>query len=172
MNKMYYEKSTLLRHSRSWGLGRKNDFLIDGVLVRRWLTSSHPASSVLRSTKESSPRCRLCYGPLGLSQSRLTAFRLIMVDINTVPGSAKRNAEKNNVKDDFPVQHLWMLKVWPCWQILLSVQARGFMNHKVKIFETGGDLTIVIQKNKGPALARWKRCLEIVKSSKKMGDTY
>ena len=39
--------------------------------------------------------------------------------------------------------------------------------------ETGGDLTIVIQKKQGPQVLspRWKRCLAIVKSSKKIRDT-
>ena len=60
----------------------------------------------------------------------------------------------------------------------LSVQASKVVDEIIEkskdFLETGGDLTIVIQKKQGPQVLsqRWRKCLEIVKSSKKIRGYY
>lgn len=121
------------------------------------------------------------YGPLGLSLAKAYGVQATMVDINTrALDLARRNAEKNNAKATIFQSNIYE-QVEGHFDHVISnppIRAGKQVVHEIiekskDFLETGGDLTIVIQKNKGLQVLspRWRMCLVIVKSLKKTRDT-
>ncbi|KYF32245.1 Ribosomal RNA small subunit methyltransferase C [Streptococcus mitis] len=121
------------------------------------------------------------YGPLGLSLAKAYGVQATMVDINNrALDLARQNAERNKVEATIFQSNIYE-QVEGTFDHVISnppIRAGKQVVHEIiekskDFLETGGDLTIVIQKNKGPQAPsqRWKKCLAIVKSLKKIRDT-
>ncbi|MFR6967821.1 class I SAM-dependent methyltransferase, partial [Streptococcus pneumoniae] len=97
------------------------------------------------------------YGPLGLSLAKAYGVQATMVDINTrALDLARRNAEKNNAKATIFQSNIYE-QVEGHFDHVISnppIRAGKQVVHEIiekskDFLETGGDLTIVIQKKQG-----------------------
>ncbi|HEW3787125.1 TPA: class I SAM-dependent methyltransferase [Streptococcus pneumoniae] len=104
------------------------------------------------------------YGPLGLSLAKAYGVQATMVDINTrALDLARRNAEKNNAKATIFQSNIYE-QVEGHFDHVISnppIRAGKQVVHKIiekskDFLETGGDLTIVIQKKQGAPSAKSK----------------
>lgn len=104
------------------------------------------------------------YGPLGLSLAKAYGVQATMVDINTrALDLARRNAEKNNAKATIFQSNIYE-QVEGHFDHVISnppIRAGKQVVHEIiekskDFLETGGDLTIVIQKKQGAPSAKSK----------------
>lgn len=188
MSKMYYAENPDAAHDihelRVDLLGEKMTFLTDaGVFSKKMVDFG--SQLLLKCLEVNQGETVLdvgCgYGALGLSLVKAYGVQATMVDINNrALDLAKRNAEKNNVKATIFQSNIYE-QVEGTFDHVISnppIRAGKQVVHEIiekskDFLETGGDLTIVIQKKQGlqvPSL-RWKTCLAIVKSLKKTRDT-
>lgn len=188
MSKMYYAENPDAAHDihelRVDLLGQKMTFLTDaGVFSKKIVDFG--SQLLLKCLEVNQGETVLdvgCgYGPLGLSLAKAYGVQATMVDINTrALDLARRNAEKNNAKATIFQSNIYE-QVEGHFDHVISnppIRAGKQVVHEIiekskDFLETGGDLTIVIQKNKGLQVLspRWRMCLVIVKSLKKTKDT-
>ncbi|EHZ38448.1 methyltransferase domain protein [Streptococcus pneumoniae GA40028] len=188
MSKMYYAENPDAAHDiyelRVELLGQKMTFLTDaGVFSKKIVDFG--SQLLLKCLEVNQGETVLdvgCgYGPLGLSLAKAYGVQATMVDINTrALDLARRNAEKNNAKATIFQSNIYE-QVEGHFDHVISnppIRAGKQVVHEIiekskDFLETGGDLTIVIQKNKGLQVLspRWRMCLVIVKSLKKTKDT-
>ena len=148
-------------------LGQPMTFLTDaGVFSKKMIDYG---SQVLLSTIDFSKGDTILdlgcgYGPLGLSLIKAYGVQVTMVDINNrALDLAKRNAEKNNVKATIFQSNIYA-QVQGRFDHIISnppIRAGKKVVHEIiekskDFLETGGDLTIVIQKKQGAPSAKSK----------------
>lgn len=104
------------------------------------------------------------YGPLGLSLVKVYGVQATMVDINTrALDLARRNAEKNNAKATIFQSNIYEQVEGHFAHVISNppIRAGKQVVHEIiekskDFLETGGDLTIVIQKKQGAPSAKSK----------------
>lgn len=104
------------------------------------------------------------YGPLGLSLVKVYGVQATMVDINTrALDLARRNAEKNNAKATIFQSNIYEQVEGHFDHVISNPPIRagkqvvhGIIEKSKDFLETGGDLTIVIQKKQGAPSAKSK----------------
>lgn len=104
------------------------------------------------------------YGPLGLSLAKAYGVQATMVDINTrALDLARRNAEKNNAKATIFQSNIYEQVEGHFDHVISNPPIRAgkqvvyeIIEKSKDFLETGGDLTIVIQKKQGAPSAKSK----------------
>ncbi|HGL8152266.1 TPA: class I SAM-dependent methyltransferase [Streptococcus pneumoniae] len=171
MSKMYYAENPDAAHDihelRVELLGQKMTFLTDaGVFSKKIVDFG--SQLLLKCLEVNQGETVLdvgCgYGPLGLSLAKAYGVQATMVDINTrALDLARRNAEKNNAKATIFQSNIYE-QVEGHFDHVISnppIRAGKQVVHKIiekskDFLETGGDLTIVIQKKQGAPSAKSK----------------
>ena len=135
-------------------------------LARKWLILEvNSCSSVLRSTKEKLFLDVGCgYGPLGLSLAKAYGVQATMVDINNrALDLARQNAERNKVAATIFQSNIYEQVEGKFDHVIANppIRAGKQVVHEIiekskDFLETGGDLTIVIQKKQGAPSAKSK----------------
>ncbi|HET3471357.1 TPA: BMP family ABC transporter substrate-binding protein [Streptococcus pneumoniae] len=117
------------------------------------------------------------YGPLGLSLVKVYGVQATMVDINTrALDLARRNAEKNNAKATIFQSNIYE-QVEGHFDHVISnppIRAGKQVVHEIiekskDFLETGGDLTIVIQKKQGAPSAKSKNVASVTFADNESG---
>lgn len=186
MNKMYYAENPDAAHDihelRVELLGQKMTFLTDaGVFSKKMVDFG--SQLLLKCLEVNQGETVLdvgCgYGPLGLSLAKAYGVQATMVDINNrALDLAQRNAERNKVEATIFQSNIYE-QVKGHFDHVISnppIRAGKQVVHEIieksqDFLETGGDLTIVIQKKQGAPSAKSKmedvfgNC-EIVKKDK------
>ncbi|MDS2361986.1 class I SAM-dependent methyltransferase [Streptococcus pneumoniae] len=171
MSKMYYAENPDAAHDihelRVDLLGEKMTFLTDaGVFSKKMVDFG--SQLLLKCLDVNQGETVLdvgCgYGPLGLSLVKVYGVQATMVDINTrALDLARRNAEKNNAKATIFQSNIYE-QVEGHFDHVISnppIRAGKQVVHEIiekskDFLETGGDLTIVIQKKQGAPSAKSK----------------
>ena len=187
MSKMYYAENPDAAHDihelRVDLLGEKMTFLTDaGVFSKKMVDFGSQLLLKCLEVDEGETVLDVgCgYGPLGLSLAKAYGVQATMVDINNrALDLARQNAERNKVAATIFQSNIYE-QVEGYFDHVISnppIRAGKHVVHEIiekskEFLEDGGDLTIVIQKKQGApsAKTRWKTCLAIVKSSKKIRD--
>ena len=186
MNKMYYAENPDAAHDihelRVDLLGEKMTFLTDaGVFSKKMIDFG--SQLLLKCFEVNQGETVLdvgCgYGPLGLSLAKAYGVQATMVDINNrALDLARQNAERNKVEATIFQSNIYG-QVEGHFDHVISnppIRAGKQVVHEIiekskDFLETGGDLTIVIQKKQGAPSAKSKmeevfgNC-EIVKKDK------
>ena len=186
MSKMYYAENPDATHDihelRVELLGQKMTFLTDaGVFSKKMVDFG--SQLLLKCLEVNQGETVLdvgCgYGPLGLSLAKAYGVQSTMVDINNrALDLARQNAERNKVEATIFQSNIYE-QVEGTFDHVISnppIRAGKQVVHKIiekskDVLETGGDLTIVIQKKQGASSAKSKmeevfgNC-EIVKKDK------
>ncbi|VJG72188.1 class I SAM-dependent methyltransferase [Streptococcus pneumoniae] len=171
MSKMYYAENPDAAHDiyelRVELLGQKMTFLTDaGVFSKKIVDFG--SQLLLKCLEVNQGETVLdvgCgYGPLGLSLAKAYGVQATMVDINTrALDLARRNAEKNNAKATIFQSNIYE-QVEGHFDHVISnppIRAGKQVVHEIiekskDFLETGGYLTIVIQKKQGAPSAKSK----------------
>ena len=186
MSKMYYAENPDAAHDihelRVELLGQKMTFLTDaGVFSKKMVDfGSQLLLKCLEVNQGETVLDLGCgYGPLGLSLAKAYGVQATMVDINNrALDLARQNAERNKVEATIFQSNIYE-QVEGTFDHVISnppIRAGKQVVHKIiekskDVLETGGDLTIVIQKKQGAPSAKSKmedvfgNC-EIVKKDK------
>ena len=186
MSKMYYAENPDAAHDihelRVDLLGEKMAFLTDaGVFSKKMIDfGSQLLLKCLEINQGETVLDVGCgYGPLGLSLAKAYGVQATMVDINNrALDLARQNAERNKVKATIFQSNIYE-QVEGTFDHVISnppIRAGKQVVHEIieksqDFLETGGDLTIVIQKKQGAPSAKSKmedvfgNC-EIVKKDK------
>ena len=186
MNKMYYAENPDAAHDihelRVELLGQKMTFLTDaGVFSKKMVDFG--SQLLLKCLEVNQGETVLdvgCgYGPLGLSLAKAYGVQATMVDINNrALDLARQNAERNKVEAKIFQSNIYEQVEGKFDHVISNppIRAGKQVVHEIiekseDFLETGGDLTIVIQKKQGAPSAKSKmedvfgNC-EIVKKDK------
>ena len=186
MSKMYYAENPDATHDihelRVELLGQKMTFLTDaGVFSKKMIDFG--SQLLLKCLEVNQGETVLdvgCgYGPLGLSLAKAYGVQATMVDINNrALDLARQNAERNKVETTIFQSNIYEQVKGKFDHVISNppIRAGKQVVHEIiekskDFFETGGDLTIVIQKKQGAPSAKSKmedvfgNC-EIVKKDK------
>ena len=186
MNKMYYAENPDAAHDihelRVELLGQKMTFLTDaGVFSKKMVDFG--SQLLLKCLEVNQGETVLdvgCgYGPLGLSLAKAYGVQATMVDINNrALDLARQNAERNKVEATIFQSNIYEQVEGKFDHVISNppIRAGKQVVHEIieksqDFLETGGDLTIVIQKKQGASSAKSKmeevfgNC-EIVKKDK------
>ena len=186
MSKMYYAENPDAAHDihelRVDLLGEKMTFLTDaGVFSKKMVDfGSQLLLKCLEVNQEETVLDVGCgYGPLGLSLAKAYGVQATMVDINNrALDLARQNAERNKVEATIFQSNIYEQVEGKFDHVISNppIRAGKQVVHEIiekseDFLETGGDLTIVIQKKQGAPSAKSKmedvfgNC-EIVKKDK------
>ncbi|HFM9614635.1 TPA: class I SAM-dependent methyltransferase [Streptococcus pneumoniae] len=171
MSKMYYAENPDAAHDihelRVELLGQKMTFLTDaGVFSKKIVDFG--SQLLLKCLEVNQGETVLdvgCgYGPLGLSLAKAYGVQATMVDINTrALDLARRNAEKNNAKATIFQSNIYEQVEGHFDHVISNPPIRAgkqvvyeIIEKSKDFLETGGDLTIVIQKKQGAPSAKSK----------------
>ena len=171
MSKMYYAENPDAAHDihelRVDLLGEKMAFLTDaGVFSKKMIDfGSQLLLKCLEINQGETVLDVGCgYGPLGLSLAKAYGVQATMVDINNrALDLARQNAERNKVKATIFQSNIYE-QVEGTFDHVISnppIRAGKQVVHEIieksqDFLETGGDLTIVIQKKQGAPSAKSK----------------
>ena len=171
MSKMYYAENPDAAHDihelRVDLLGEKMTFLTDaGVFSKKMIDFG--SQLLLKCLEVNQGETVLdvgCgYGPLGLSLAKAYGVQVTMVDINNrALDLARQNAERNKVEATIFQSNIYE-QVEGHFDHVISnppIRAGKQVVHEIieksqDFLETGGDLTIVIQKKQGASSAKSK----------------
>ena len=120
------------------------------------------------------------YGPLGISLAKVQGVKVTMIDINSrAIDLARQNAQRNKVEATIFQSNIYE-NVTGSFDYIISnppIRAGKKVVHQVieeayDYLNQGGNLTIVIQKNKvlRRQKLRWRMCLVMLKSLKRIKD--
>ena len=120
------------------------------------------------------------YGPLGISLAKVQGVKVTMIDINSrAIDLARQNAQRNKVEATIFQSNIYE-NVTGSFDYIISnppIRAGKKVVHQVieeayDYLNQGGNLTIVIQKNKvlRQLRLRWRMCLVMLKSLKRLKD--